>query len=70
MYKRQLEAIALIRAGQEMLGNRPEADMPGFQACARDQWREEKYLARNKVEKHNRAAIRGGAKSYDKEPER
>ena len=65
-----LEAIALIRAGQEMLGNRPEADMPGFQACARDQWREEKYLARNKVEKHNRAAIRGGAKSYDKEPER
>ena len=44
------EALALIRAGQEELARRPEADMPGFVACETDQWRESKYLVRQQTE--------------------
>ncbi len=59
------EALALIRAGRDLLAQRPEADMPGFQANERDQWREKKYLARVQAEERNRAAIRQGGKAYD-----
>ena len=62
--KRQ-EALAIIRAGQELLAHRPEADMPGFQACTMDQWREEKYQARLQTELRNRQAIRHGQRLYD-----
>ena len=62
------EALALIRAGQELLANRPEADMPGFQANERDRWRNQKYLARMQMEERNRAAIRQGLKAYDQKP--
>jgi hypothetical protein len=63
------EALALIRAGRDQLAQRPEADMPGFQANERDQWREQKYLTRIQKEQRNRAAIRGGLKAYDQNRE-
>jgi hypothetical protein len=63
-----LEALALIRVGRESLAQRPEADMPGFQASERDQWRDQKYLARIQAEARNRAAIREGVKVYDRNP--
>ena len=59
------EALALIRAGREMLAQKPEADSPNFQACPTDQWRQEKYLARQEEERRQRAAIRRGEKTYD-----
>ena len=60
------EALTLIRAGQASLAARPEADTPGFQPCDRDQWREQKYVARQQTEQRNRAAIQQGAKVYEK----
>lgn len=60
------EALAIIRAGQERLAQRPEADAEGFQACPLDQWRDEKYLARQALEQRNREAIRNGGKVYDR----
>ena len=42
--------------------------MPGFQASERDQWRDQKYLARIQAEARNRAAIREGVKVYDRNP--
>jgi hypothetical protein len=62
---RYQEALAIIRAGFEMLARRPEADRPGFQACPLDQWRQEKYLARQRMEERNQEALRKGQKSYD-----
>ena len=59
------EALALIRAGREMLAQKPEADSPNFQACPTDQWRQEKYLARQEEERRQRGAIRRGEKTYD-----
>ena len=32
--------------------------MPGFQPCPTDQWRQDKYLARQQTEEKNRASIR------------
>ena len=60
------EALALIRAGRDALALKPEADMPGFQACPTDQWRQEKYLARQQTEQRNRDALRQGQKVYDR----
>ncbi len=59
------EALAIIIAGQQMLQRRPEADMDGFVPCPTDQWREQKYSARQQVEMRNRAAIRDHRKVYD-----
>jgi hypothetical protein len=56
------EALALILAGAAQLAVQPEADMPGFVPCAIDQWRDQKYLARQQVEQRNREAIRAGKK--------
>jgi hypothetical protein len=56
------EALALILAGAAQLAVQPEADMPGFVPCAMDQWRDQKYLARQQVEQGNREAIRAGKK--------
>ena len=58
-------ALAIIRAGQAMLEERPRADMTGFQPCEVDQRRERKYARRRKVEAQTRFAIRGGKKVYD-----
>jgi len=60
-----MEALAVIRAGGEMLKKRPRADMDGFVACPIDQQREQKYLAREEIEARNREAIRTGKKAYD-----
>jgi hypothetical protein len=64
------EALDLIRTGQQLLADCPEADKAGFQPGERDQWREQKYLARSQNEQRNRAAIRRGAKLYEAGGER
>ena len=60
-----IEALAIIRDGQRKLKETPEADMPGFAACAVDQVRDAKYRRRAEVEAANRRAIREGKKLYD-----
>jgi len=62
---RRSEAIEIIRAGQILLAQQPEADMPRFQPCELDQWRDAKYQARLQVEEANRAAIRSERKRFD-----
>ncbi|NQT41440.1 MAG: PD40 domain-containing protein [Planctomycetes bacterium] len=59
------EALAIIRAGGEMLARRPRADMPGFVPCETDRQREEKYATRRQAELDSRQAIRTGGKVYD-----
>jgi len=59
-----VEAVVIIRAGQEMLAVRPRADMAGFEACALDREREDKYVARQQAEFKNRQAIRNEKKFY------
>jgi len=59
------EALAIIRAGQAMLAQRARADMPGFEPCAVDQTREQKYSLRQRIERKNRRAIRSGQRVYD-----
>ena len=58
----------IIRAGQKQLAQRPEADMPQFQPCELDQWRNEKYLTRWQTEQANREAIRTGQKRFEIAP--
>ncbi len=60
------EALAIIRAGKEMLAKRPRADMPGFQPCEADEQREAKYEKHRQIELGVREALRKGEKVYDK----
>jgi hypothetical protein len=60
------EALAIIRAGAEMLARNPEADREGFRPGTMDQWRQDKYTARQQLEARNREAIRRGQKAYDR----
>ena len=60
-----LAALAIIDAGRTALERSPEADKPGFEPCAMDQWREAKYVERQQAEKERREAIRSGGKVYD-----
>ena len=62
---KHIEALAIIRAGQRMLDERPRADMPSFRPCETDLRREEKYAQRRDAERRNRAAIRAGDRVYD-----
>ncbi len=62
------EALAIIRAGKEMLATRPRGDMAGFTPCEKDQLREEKYALRRQIEVRNRQAIRRGERVYDQGP--
>lgn len=62
---RYTEALALIRKGAERLAQQPEADAPGFLPGSTDQWRETKYLARQRRELENREALRAGAKRFE-----
>jgi hypothetical protein len=62
---RRAEALELIRVGAAQLRARPDADMPGFVACATDQWREAKYRARQQAEFRSRQALRSGMKHFD-----
>ena len=58
-------ALALIRTGKERLTQHPRGDVDGFELCATDQKREDKYLERQKLEARNRTAIREGRRVYD-----
>ena len=60
-----VEALAIIRAGRDMLAKRPRADMPGYVPCPLDQQREKKYQLRRQAELRSRKAIREGRKVYD-----
>lgn len=62
------EALAIIRAGRDMLAQHPAADRPGFVPCAEDQRREAKYAERARIEQRNRDAIRRGNRLYDANP--
>ncbi len=59
------EALAIIRAAEQMLARRPRADMPGFVPCPTDRRREQKYALRRQIELRNRESIRTGGKAYD-----
>ena len=59
------EALAIVRAGKDMMRERARADMPGFQLYGDDADREEKYAMRRQVELRNRESIRDGGKVYD-----
>ncbi len=56
------EALALIQAGKDALGNQPRGDTLDFTPCDKDRQREEFYHQRLQVEAANRAAIRDGRK--------
>ncbi|MEJ2704563.1 MAG: hypothetical protein P8Z79_19185, partial [Sedimentisphaerales bacterium] len=60
-----VEALRIIEAGKQMLQQRPRADMPGFEACALDQQRQENYTMRQQIEMSCRRAVRAGLKLYD-----
>jgi len=61
-----IEALAIIRAGKEMLAKRPRGDMPGFQLVSDIEIQQEaKYQARLKLEGQVRSAIISGQKSYE-----
>ena len=62
---RYVEALAIIREGQQALKKTPNPDSEGFVACEADQQRERKYELRAAIERKNRAAIRAGKKVYD-----
>lgn len=59
------EALAIIHAGATILKEVPGADAQDFKYCVIDQWRDEKYQARRKVESANRAAIQQSRKYFD-----
>ncbi len=59
------EALAIVRAGREMLRRRPPSGMDGFEPCAVDRQRQARYLSRLEIERMNRDAIRRGVKVYD-----
>ena len=61
------EALAILRAGRQMLQARPRADMPGFQLVSDIEIRQEaKYRARLKLESEARSAILSGKKMYER----
>lgn len=63
---RYTEALAIIRAGKNMLAKRPRADMPGFKLVSRIELDQEaKYQARLKLEAQGQAAIAAGRKKYE-----
>jgi hypothetical protein len=62
---KRTEALEIIRAGQHQLAQKPEADMPGFQACSMDEWRERKYQVRRQTELNAREALASGEKVFD-----
>ena len=60
------EALAIITAGQTRLHTQGRADMDGFVACPVDQQREQRYLARQRIEQENRMAIHQGRRRLDR----
>ncbi len=64
------EALAIIRAGREMLRLHPRADMEGFRPCMIDQVRMNFHDTRALIERAIREAIARGEKIYDEPPDR
>jgi hypothetical protein len=60
------EALAIIRAGADLLAKKPEADAEGFQPCLIDQWRQHKYLVRQQAEQRSRDALRSRTRVFEK----
>jgi len=60
-----IEALAIIESGKLTLEQHPRADMAGFEACAKDQQRQQDYNKRQNIEIMNRQAIYNGQKLYD-----
>ncbi len=60
------EALALIKAGQQMLEKHPRADsVSGFKPSKEDQERLDFYRKRREIEARNRAALLNGSRAYD-----
>ncbi len=66
---RYAEALAIIRAGADMLARHPRADMAGFQPCAEDAARLARHRRSGEIEARSRLAISQGRKVFD-EPAR
>ena len=67
--KEYQEALAIIRAGRDMLAHRPRADMPGFRlASPTEVAQEAKYEARLATESVMRESIVKGEKRYEAPP--
>lgn len=61
------EALAIIRAGQQMLARQPNPDLPSFRLVGEaDLRREAKYETRREIEAGMRDAILDGRKLFDK----
>ena len=61
-----IEALAIIRAGKDMLARRPRGDMPGFELVDQIEIDQEaKYQAQLKLEAQIRSAIVAGQKKYN-----
>lgn len=60
-----VEALAMIKAGQAELEQKPEAGMPGFTYCPEHQAREDKYQKLKARECERRNALAKGNKVYD-----
>ena len=58
-------ALNIIQKGKKRLEQQPEADMPGFIPSGMDQWRHQKYQARQQWEIKRREALKVGKKVYD-----
>ena len=61
---RRQEAVAIIRAGQRMLAQRPRADMPNARLYGLDAEREAKYQRLVETERRAREAILSGRKFF------
>ena len=61
---RRAEAIAIIRAGQRMLAQRPRADMPGARLYGLDARRQLKYLRLVDLQRRAREAILSGVRFF------
>ena len=63
---RYVQALAVIRAGKEMLARRPRAEMPGFKLIGLEAQREARYRACLDELAEMRSAIVAGRKRYGK----
>jgi hypothetical protein len=61
-----LEALDIIKKGQERLTRLPRAEMEGFVPCEAHRIQIAKYMERLKVEQENNRAVAAGHKRFDK----
>lgn len=62
-----IEALEIVRAGQQMLVQRPDVDMEGFELSGIDLWRDQRYRTRLEIEHMHRRAIRESRRFYDQD---